>query len=418
MNHKAPIAARLWSRWLFFLLLVGVGFLSKALPIQHHQPDKLQDYPNCTDRPPKQDLYDVIVTDLNAVGNHGASLISRVNGSSDFQFNFHAPWFPASPGQAQPQEGLIVRVVDYERHPEWADAGAMVVVPVTLDDQIKPLSAGRVTEDRVTWAGAAPAGPRNHEMWGAADPRVTYRPFKQQYYVTWDNCTMHCWPKRVTFLSTTPDPMDKNAWTFHGQVFPFPYTSGASLLFRDDNVYDKEPTSPTPPHLAFVCNSNNADTIFVTESHDGLNWTIPQDPSRRILMKGRPGCWDEKGVAAGPQPQKLSSGDYLYIYNIDTGWPYHPNPLGRCAIGWAVLDKSDPTKIVARSHDPLITATQSWETCAPNRNETTCNVPMVVFASGLKPLGNNEFYIIYGGADSVVEVSRIKVIIKEASEQE
>ena len=45
--------------------------------------------------------------------------------------------------------------------------------------------------------------------------------------------TQNCYPHRITYLSTTKNPHDKEGWTFHGQVFPFPYTSGASLLFRD-----------------------------------------------------------------------------------------------------------------------------------------------------------------------------------------
>lgn len=98
---------------------------------------------------------------------------------------------------------------------------------------------------------------------------------------------------------------------------------------------------------------------------------------------------------------------------IRTGYPYRGNPLGLCAIGWATLDGRDPTKIVARATKPLIMATtRDWETCQPHRNETTCQVPMVVFANGLKPLDtttegigttrSNEFYVIFGGADSVV----------------
>ena len=279
----------------------------------------------------------------------------------------------------------------------------------------------------ITWLGTAPTtsgsgkggGPNSShigEMWGAVDPRVTYRPYNKLYYVTWDNCTKHCWPQRITYLSTTINPYSsmEEEWKFHGPVFPFPYTSGAAMLFRDDDNNDNEQSS-SPPHLAFVCNSNTADTIFIVESYNGINWTIPKAGRTKVLMKGRQGCWDEKGVAIGPQPERLSNGDYLLIYNIDTGYPYHPNPLGRCAIGWAILDSNDPTTIVARANQPLIIATQPWETCSQSQNNKTCNVPMVVFASGLKPLGDDKFYIIYGGADSVVMVSTIKVEIGSES---
>jgi hypothetical protein len=59
----------------------------------------------------------------------------------------------------------------------------------------------------------------------------------------------------------------------HGQVFPFPYTSGASLLFRDDNA-------DGAPHLAFVCNSNTAAQILLAESQDGITWAKPKNASK------------------------------------------------------------------------------------------------------------------------------------------
>ena len=216
----------------------------------------------------------------------------------------------------------MVHLVDFVQHPEWANAGALAVAPVNFSSG-KPLSASKVTLGKITWAGAFQQGPQGKEAWGYVDPRMTYRPETRQYYLSYDNCTANCWPQRITYLSTTSNIYETQAWTFHGPVFPFPYTSGAVLLFRDDD--DKQ------PHLAFVCNSNTADAIMVAESYDTLNWVIPVDPARRILMKGRPGCWDASGVAVGPQPERLTeTGDYLLIYNIDTGFPTHWEgvPLG------------------------------------------------------------------------------------------
>lgn len=132
-------------------------------------------------------------------------------------------------------------------------------------------------------------------------------------------------------------------------------------------------------------------------------------------MAGRPDCWDKDGVAAGAQPERLSNGDYLYVYNIDTGFPYKPNPLGRCAIGWAILDGNDPTTIIARSEEPLLVATEEWETCADVGKGYKCQEPEVVFTTGMKPLGNDEFLVFYGAADSDVGVSKIKVNIHSFS---
>ena len=111
----------------------------------------------------------------------------------------------------------------------------------------------------------------------------------------------------------------------------------------------------------------------------------------------------------GPQPARLASGDYLLVYNIDTGFPLKPNPYGRCSVGWAVLSGQDPTVLVARSEDALLVPTFPWETCAATGKGYSCQEPQVVFSTGLKPLGGDEFLVIYGGADTDVGVAHIKV---------
>ena len=293
-------------------------------------------------------------------------MISHVNGTSDFTFNFATAWFPAPPGGSSGDtEGLVVRVVECNpdhhpcpnvSHPEWSNAGAVTIVPASLPAD-GPLTTAHITAELVSWNGATPPPHSNTSKWGAADPRIVYREKDETYYLTWDNCTQNCYPHRITYLSTTKNPHDKKGWTFHGEVFPFPYTSGASLLFRDG-------AGDHGPQLAFVCNSNTANQILLAESADGFKWELPKDPSKKVFMAGRPSCWDKDGVASGAQPERLSNGDYLYFYNIDTGFPYKPNPLGRCAIGWAILDGNDPTTIVARSEDALLVASEPWETCA------------------------------------------------------
>ena len=67
------------------------------------------------------------------------------------------------------------------------------------------------------------------------------------------------------------------------------------------------------------------------------------------------------------------------------------------------LDEWGYTDIVARSDGPLLTATLPWETC-PEGKGWQCQEPMVVFSTGLKPLGGDEFLVIYGGADTDVGI--------------
>lgn len=260
-----------------------------------------------------------------------------------------------------------------------------------------------MTVENVSWVGTAPpphGGSAN--LWGAADPRIARHPVTGEYFLTWDNCTFNCEPHRTTMLSTTFDPFNNSAWTFHGPLLgaKAPYSGGASLLMRD-----------APPHFAFVGNSNTANSIALATSQDGISWALVTSPTP--WMSGRPGMWDAAGVAAGPQPHPLQNGDYLFIYNIDTGFPYHPSPLGRCAVGWAILNGTDPSQIIARADEPLLTAVFPWETCGGESGKGAypkCQEPEVVFSTGMKPLGNDEFLILYGAADSVVGAASIKVM--------
>lgn len=349
--------------------------------------------------------YSVSVVARNPIPS-GASLISRANGSSAFNYSFTTGFFPPPPGSPH-ADGLIVRVVECNdnhhscagvAHPEWTNAGALAVIGASLGGSVP--TAEFVSLANISWAGAPPpphggaAG-----LWGAADPRVAFRAATREYFLTWDNCTRNCEPVRTTMLSTTLDPFDAAGWTFRGPLLGprAPYSGGAALLLRD-----------APPHYAFVGDSDTANAINLATSDDGYTWAVNVSK----WMTGRPGMWDAPGVAAGPQVERLSSGDYLLVYNIDTGFPYHPSPLGRCSVGWAVLDGNDPSRIIARAPAPLLTPVASWETCGGEAGKGAwpkCQEPEVVFSTGMKPLGGDEYLILYGGADSVVGVAHVAV---------
>ena len=196
-----------------------------------------------------------------------------------------------------------------------------------------------------------------------------------RYYLTWDNCTRNCEPMRSTMLSTTSNPHDSTSWTLHGAVLLGKYTGGAALLFRDD-------AGEAVPHYAFVSDSNTAGTIMLATSSDGLKWT-----ETGTFMVGRKECWDE-AVAAGPQPERLSTGDYLMIYNIDTGFPYVLSLLVVVTLSAALrrnlgfsqmfllLDNSsiDQTKKLHQKQTRFYSYPSSWNLCvcvSPVRHATT-----------------------------------------------
>ena len=352
----------------------------------------------------------------------GAALISHENGTSSFAFAFTTAWFASHSGDRGARvDGLVVRVVECNddhhpcgnvTHPEWTNAGALAVVHANLSPGAPSISQHSIGESDVFWAGVPPPPRSATARWGAADPRMAYRASDGMHFLAWDNCTRNCYPQRSTMLSTSNDPFNRTGWTAHGAMLPGEYTAGAAILFPEETAMSRRRAQSGDPSasgraLAFVGNSDTAAAIWLAEATDdsALRWAV----ANRTWMTGRPGCWDACGVAPGGQPERLSSGDYLFLYNIDTGFPYVPNPLGRCAIGWAILDRDDPKQIVARAALPLITATLPWETCDATGKGYACQEPHVAFTTGMKPLGNDEFLVLYGAADTDVGVARIKV---------
>ena len=87
-------------------------------------------------------------------------------------------------------------------------------------------------------------------------------------------------------------------------------------------------------------------------------------------------------------------------------------------IGYLILDKDDPTKVIARADKPIVAGCDCSKS-VPGQGKAclACGAPydiagqtpQVTFADGLRPMGNDEFVITYGAADQVVGATRIKI---------
>ena len=111
---------------------------------------------------PAQSIYSVTIIDRDPVGDD-AALISHVNGSSDFNFNFATAWFPP-PSSSSAESGLVVRVVECNpdhnncskvAHPQWGNMGAFAVVQAALGGG-SSLSAEHIDMSKISWSGAKP----------------------------------------------------------------------------------------------------------------------------------------------------------------------------------------------------------------------------------------------------------------------
>jgi predicted GH43/DUF377 family glycosyl hydrolase len=121
--------------------------------------------------------------------------------------------------------------------------------------------------------------------------------------------------------------------------------------------------------------------IWVAESPDRIHW------GRHIcIATTRPGKWDSARVGAGAAPIRTEKG-WLEIY-------HGANKENRYCLGALLLDLDDPTKVIARSEEPIM------EPIAPY--EQTGFFGNVVFTNGFYRLDEDTVRIFYGACDEVI----------------
>lgn len=69
--------------------------------------------------------------------------------------------------------------------------------------------------------------------------------------------------------------------------------------------------------------------------------------------------------------------------------------------GWALFDKNDPRKVIARSDEPIFTPELDWEKVG--------QVPNVVFVEGMVRDGHRWLFY-YGGTDKYIGVAEAKAV--------
>jgi predicted GH43/DUF377 family glycosyl hydrolase len=124
------------------------------------------------------------------------------------------------------------------------------------------------------------------------------------------------------------------------------------------------------------------------KSTDLLHWT--EETQTPVLPK-RPGKFDSRVVEPGPPPVMTNDGILLIYNGADDKLLYQ--------VGWALFDKNDPRKVLARSDVPIFGPEKEWEKVG--------QVPNVTFVEGLvREAGRWLFY--YGGADKYVGVAEAR----------
>jgi predicted GH43/DUF377 family glycosyl hydrolase len=88
--------------------------------------------------------------------------------------------------------------------------------------------------------------------------------------------------------------------------------------------------------------------IWLAESPDGKHWG-----NHKCIIKTRKDNWDSKRVGAGAAPIKTEKG-WLEIY-------HGANESNRYCLGAMLLDLKDPSKVIARSEEPIMEPLAAYE---------------------------------------------------------
>jgi predicted GH43/DUF377 family glycosyl hydrolase len=131
--------------------------------------------------------------------------------------------------------------------------------------------------------------------------------------------------------------------------------------------------------------ADKTDQMGLASSADLVHWA---EETKTPVLPKRPGMWDERVVEPGPPPVMTQDGILLIYNGADNKLVYR--------VGWALFDKTDPRKVLARSETPIFTPEKEWEKVG--------QVPNVVFVEGLVREGKRWLFY-YGGADEYIGVA-------------
>ncbi|MHC4562596.1 MAG: glycoside hydrolase family 130 protein [Planctomycetota bacterium] len=204
---------------------------------------------------------------------------------------------------------------------------------------------------------------RMHERYGVRDPRIT--PMEDAYYITYVAEGDH--GLRMGLARTT----DFQSAQWLGYATQVDVKGGALFPRKIGGRY------------AALKRPNAGMSIWLSFSEDLTFWG-----SDTAIMTPRGGYWDTSRIGVAAPPMDIDEGWLLLYYGSkDTS----AGPLVR--LGAAVLDKDDPSRVLARGDIPILSPREKYERIG--------NVPNVVFSCGAM-LRGDEVHIFYGASDSCI----------------
>jgi beta-1,2-mannobiose phosphorylase / 1,2-beta-oligomannan phosphorylase len=219
----------------------------------------------------------------------------------------------------------------------------------------------------------APESADETEVWGFEDARTVWVEELDRYAIT---CTAYGPAGPAVFLATTTDfssverhgiinrAEDKNAALLPERV------NGKWILFHR-------------PMNAF---GGSRGAIFLSRSDDLFSWSLPEP----VLQPRYGAWWDSLRIGIGPPLVKTEHGWLLIYHGVK-------ETVAGCIyrVGLAMLDLTEPTRVLSRLPDWVFGPTASYERQG--------DVPNAVFPCGLVPDESSDVVrLYYGAADTSI----------------
>ena len=222
---------------------------------------------------------------------------------------------------------------------------------------------------------AAPAlsADRAMEEYGVEDPRATL--IDGRWYVTYVSVSR--WGITTSLAST----LDFRTFERHGVIFLPDHKDVVLFPGRVGGKY-RALTRPMPHSFSKILG------VWIATSDDLMEWG-----GHAPICLPRPGRWDEQRTGASAVPFRVAEGWLELYHGVDHDSHY--------AMGALLLDGDDPTRVLARSPQPILAPEESYE-----RNGLFNDT---VFSCGHLDLGDGRIRLYYGAADSVLAAADFDV---------
>lgn len=214
---------------------------------------------------------------------------------------------------------------------------------------------------------------------GVEDPRLVF--IDGTYVLTYTAYNSVAMTAQLC-LATSKDLID---WTRQGVILPANVGTWNVHWTKSGAIVPQKIGGRWYMYYLGEANESPPGQMGLAISDDLMHW---KDATSAPVLHTRAASFDSRVVEPGPAPILLDEGILLIYNGADDNLVY--------STGWALFDRTDPAKLLARARGPAFRPEQPWERIG--------QVPNVVFVQGLIR-DEQRLTLYYGAADKYIGVA-------------